>query len=284
MDGSLDEAGFVEQMSWLAGRGLTGVVVLGSTGEAPFMEPPERRRIIATAAANREPGTFVIAGIGVESTRLTIRLADDAAAAGADAVLVVNPGYYRSAMTPRALFDHYTAVAGASPLPVILYSIPQNTGLALEPDLVAELSAHPGIIGLKDSGGDLRDLQLHLQRTPPEFSIITGAATIAGPAAMAGASAAILAMANVVPELCVDVFAAGLEGEMEVMRDLQAQLGFLTRSIQGRYGIAGMKAAVDLLGGTGGEPRAPLTPVGDEDRAAILASLREGGIEIPSRE
>ncbi len=282
MDGSLDEAGLVEQLTWLTGRGLTGVVALGSTGEAPFLEPPERRQVIATAAANREPETVLRAGVGAESTRLTIRLAEEAATAGADAVLVVNPSFYRSAMTPRTLFDHYSAVAGASPLPVILYSIPQNTGLALGPDLVEELAAHPGIIGLKESGGDLRDLQIHMHRTPPEFSIITGAATIAGPAAMSGACAAILAMANVVPALCVDVFTAGREGEVAEMRDLQARLSFLTRSIQGGYGIAGIKAAVELLGGTGGEPRAPLASVDDEGRNAILAALREAGIELPT--
>ncbi|MFC1530329.1 dihydrodipicolinate synthase family protein [Gemmatimonadota bacterium] len=281
MDGSLDEAGLIDQLTWLSGRGLTGVVALGSTGEAPLLEPPERRRVIATAAANREPDTMLIAGAGVESTRLTIRLAEEAAEAGADAVLVVNPSFYRSAMSPGTLYDHYCAVAGASPLPVILYSIPQNTGLALGPDLVEELSAHPGIIGLKESGGDLRDLQLHLQRTPPGFSIITGAATIAGPAAASGASAAILAMANVVPELCVEVFAAGREGEVEEMRDLQARLSFLTRSIQGGYGISGVKAAVELLGGTGGELRAPLKPVDDDGRTAILAALREAGLELP---
>jgi len=282
MGGSLDEAGLVEQLTWLSGRGLAGVVALGSTGEAPLLEPAERRRVIATAAANREPDTVLIAGIGVESTLLTIRLAEEAAEAGADSVLVVNPGFYRSAMTSPVLLEHYRAIAGASPLPVILYSIPQNTGLALGHDLVEELAEHPNIIGLKESGGDLRDLQLHLQRTPPEFSIITGAATIAGPAAISGASAAILAMANVVPELCVDVFTAGREGAVVEMRDLQARLSFLTGSIQGRYGIAGMKAAAELLGGTGGALRAPLTAIDDDGRTAILAALEEAGIELPA--
>ena len=162
------------------------------------------------------------------------------------------------------------------------FGVHLDTYQSLGPDLVEELAVHPGIIGLKESGGDLRDLQIHLQRTPPEFSIITGAATIAGSAAMSGACAAILAMANVVPELCVDVFTAGREGEVAEMRDLQARLSFLTRSIQGGYGIAGIKAAVELLGGTGGEPRAPLVPVDDEGRNTILAALREAGIELPA--
>lgn len=284
MDGSLDTGGLTRQLTWLAGKGLTGVVALGSTGEAPFLERGERREVIAAVAGHREKGSLLLAGIGVESTRLTIGLASDAAEAGADAVLVVNPSFYRSAMTHRVLFDHYTAVADSSPLPVVLYTIPQNTGLALNHDLVEELSSHPNIIGLKESGGDLRDLQLHLQRTPPEFSIITGAATIAGHAAAAGASAAILAMANVVPELCVEVFAAGRNGALEEMKDLQARLSFLTRSIQGRFGIAGIKAAAELLGGTGGLPRAPLKPVSDEERAAISAALRPSpGLPAPHR-
>ncbi len=282
LDGSLDTDGFTDQLTWLAGRGLTGVVALGSTGEAPYLERGERREIIAAAADNREEGILLLAGIGVESTHLTIGLASEAAEAGADALLVVNPSFYRSAMTPRVLLDHYTAVADSSPLPVVLYTIPQNTGLALSHDLVEELSLHPNIIGLKESGGDLRDLQLHLQRTPPEFSIITGAATIAGHAAAAGASGAILAMANVVPELCVELFNAGRDGALEEMKEMQARLSFLTRSIQGRFGIAGMKAAAELLGGKGGLPRAPLKPVTDEERSAIRVALIEGGVEIPA--
>ena len=282
MDGNLDVDGFVDQLTWLSGRGLTGVVALGSTGEAPFLERGERREIITAAADNREEGTLLLAGTGVESTRHTIGLASDAAEAGADALLVVNPSFYRSAMTPGVLLDHYTAVADSSPLPVVLYTIPQNTGLALSHDLVEELSRHPNIVGLKESGGDLRDLLLHLERTPPGFSVITGAATIAGHAAAAGASAAILAMANVVPELCVELFGAGRDGALDEMNDLQARLSFLTRSVQGRFGIAGMKVAVELLGGMGGLPRAPLKPVTDEERSTIHAALVEGGVEIPA--
>ncbi|MFC1628272.1 dihydrodipicolinate synthase family protein [Gemmatimonadota bacterium] len=282
MNGNLDADGLIDQLTWLTGRGLTAVVALGSTGEAPFLDRGERREVINAAAENREEGTLLLAGIGVESTRLTIGLALDAAEAGADAVLVVNPSFYRSAMTPRVLLDHYTAVADASPLPVVLYTIPQNTGLALSHDLVEELSLHPDIIGLKESGGDLRDLQLHLQRTPPEFSIITGASAIVGYAAAAGADAAILAMANVVPELCVELFRAGREGALEEMKDMQARLSYLTRSIQGRFGIAGLKAAAELLGGTGGLTRAPLKPVTDEERSMIRAALVEGGVDIPA--
>jgi 4-hydroxy-2-oxoglutarate aldolase len=184
-------------------------------------------------------------------------------------------------MTPSALRDHYLAVADASPLPVILYSIPQNTGVVLDHDLVEELAAHPGIIGLKDSAGDIRDLQFHLQRTPPGFHVITGAAVIAGFAAAAGADGAILAMANLVPELCVAVFEAGAAGRLEEMRDLQARLSHLTRAIQGRSGIAGLKAAADLLGGVGGPVRPPLQPVTEEERAAIAAALSEAGLDLP---
>ncbi|MFC1500767.1 dihydrodipicolinate synthase family protein, partial [Candidatus Zixiibacteriota bacterium] len=115
---------------------------------------------------------------------------------------------------------------------------------------------------------------------PPEFSIITGAATIAGHAAAAGASAAILAMANVVPDLCVELFAAGRDGALEEMKDAQARLSFLTRSIQGRFGIPGMKAAAELLGGRGGFPRAPLKPVTADEKSLIRAALVEGGVDI----
>lgn len=278
LEGGLDLEGLEVQMEWLSGRGLTGVVALGSTGEAPLVSREERRSIVARVASLREEGVLLVAGVGAESSALTIDLALEAAEAGAEALLVINPSYYRSQMTHRVLFDHYSDLADKSPLPVILYSIPQNTGLPLSHTLVEELAAHPNIAGLKDSGGDMRDLHLFLERTPPDFNVITGSALLTGPAAAAGASAAILAMANVVPDLCVELFDAGCTGEIDTVRRLQSELNFLTRAIQGRFGIPGMKAAADLLGGHGGFPRKPMQPLNDEDRTSVAAALEEAGM------
>lgn len=278
LDGSLDVEGLRQQLGWLSGRGMSGFVALGSTGEAPLLSREERRRVIESVVSSREEGGVVIAGVGVESTGHTIELARDAAEAGADAALVVNPSYYRSSMTEGVLRRHYLAVADSSPIPLVLYSIPQNTGISLSHSLVEDLSAHANIIGLKESGGDMRDLQALLGRTPPEFSVITGAAALTGYAAAAGAAAAILAMANVVPALCVELFEAGADGDMESVRGLQPELNFLTRAIQGRFGIPGLKAAAEMAGGHGGAPRAPLLPLTEDERSAVAAAMEEAGL------
>ncbi len=277
-DDTVDLKGLEAQLRWLSGRGLAGIVALGSTGEAVLMSREERRTVIELAASLKEEAAVLLAGTGAESTAETIALAHDAARLGAETLLVVPPSYYKAQMTSRALRDHYLTVAQQAPVPILLYNIPACTGLELPPDAVEELAAHPNIVGLKDSSGDLRTLQVFLERTPPGFKVITGSALILGAAAASGATGAILAMANVVPEVCIELFEAGRSGDMNTVRDLQPELSFLTRAIQGAYGIPGLKAAADLLGGCGGAPRSPLQPLGEEDRAAVAAALEEVGL------
>lgn len=278
LEGALDPEGLEAQLGWLSGKGLAGIVALGSTGEAVLVSREERRLVIEICASLKEEGTVLVAGTGAESTADSIALARDAAELGADALLVVTPSYYRAQMTSRALCDHYVAVADDSPVPLLLYNMPESTGIHLPSEAAEELSAHPNIAGLKDSSGDLRSLHLFLGCTPPDFRVLTGSTLILGASAGAGAVGAILAMGNVAPELCVELFEAGRTGDMDRVLGLQPQLGFLTRAIQGAYGIPGIKAAVDLLGGRGGAVRSPLQPLTDEDRAAVAAALEEGGL------
>ena len=278
LDGAIDEEGLVAQLGWLSGRNLAGIVALGSTGEAVLLSREERRKVIELCASHREEGAVLLAGTGAESTAGSIELALDAARIGADALLVITPFYYKAQMTARALCDHFRAVADNSPVPVFLYNMPPNTGLDLPPEAVEELSAHTNIIGLKDSSGDLRNLFLYLERTPPGFNVLTGSSMILGVSVQAGAAGAILAMGNVAPDLCVELFEAAGEGDLEGVLRLQPQLGYLTRAIQGAFGIPGIKAAADELGGRGGAPRPPLQPLSDEERAAVAAALREGGL------
>ena len=278
LEGELDLEGLEAQLRWLSGRGLAGILVCGSTGEAPHLTREERRRLIERAAAAREEGTILMAGTGAQSTRETLLLTGDAARAGADAVLVVTPFYYKSLMTAETLVAHYEAVADASPVPVLLYSVPSFTGLAVPPDAVERLARHENILGMKDSSGDLCSLQVFLERTPPDFQVLNGSAFITGAAGTAGATGAIVAMGNVAPELCVALFEAGCADDGERVRELQTVFNALTRAIQGMYGIPGIKAAVDLLGGCGGAPRLPLREVTPQAREEIAAALREAGL------
>jgi len=277
----VDPAALRAQLDWLGGRSLAGVVALGSTGEAPFVTDDERRLVYDTVAEARAAGQTFIAGTGAESTARTIANARLAAAAGADAQLVINPCYYAAQMDTAALVAHYTALADAVELPVILYNIPQNTGVPIPPEAVETLAGHENIVGIKDSSGDLRTIQLYLERTPPGFGVITGSALLAVPAAEAGVCGAILAMANVVPELCGAAFEAGQEGRVEQGRALQVELNYLTRAVQGRFGIPGIKAAATLLGGSGGLPRPPLRALSEGDEEEVRAALAEGGLLEP---
>ena len=235
--------------------------------------------MIERAVAIKEKGTIVMAGSGAQRTRDAVAFTEDAGRAGADAVLVVNPFYYKGLMTADALVAHFEAVADASTVPVLLYSVAMFTGMAIPTDVVERLAAHENIVGMKDSSGDLRSVQTFLERTPPEFQVLNGSAAITGMSATAGAVGAILAMGNVVPDLCVELFETGAADEMEKVRELQTTLNFLTREIQGAYGIPGIKAAAELLGGFGGSSRAPIQPLTDEARKKIGAALEQVGIE-----
>jgi 4-hydroxy-tetrahydrodipicolinate synthase len=274
----IDLDGLEAQIRWLSGRGLAGLLVAGSTGEAPLLDRDERRRLTERAAAVREEGTVLLVGTGAQSTRQTLEYTADAAEAGADAVLVVNPSYFAGAMNAEALAAHFETVADGSPVPVLLYSVPKFTHLAIPPDVVERLARHENIIGMKDSSGDLRSLHTFLERTPPDFQVLTGSPLITAAAAAAGAAGAILAMANIAPEMCIETFAAGLEGDLDGMRAFQTELNALTRATQNTWGIPGLKAAADLLGGFGGFPRPPLQPLDEPGREQVGAVLAGAGL------
>ncbi|MFO7767818.1 MAG: dihydrodipicolinate synthase family protein, partial [bacterium] len=257
LEGDLDLEGLERQLDWLSGRGLAGVLVLGSTGEAPLMDREERKAVVERAAALKEGGGVLLAGTGSENTRQAIVLSRDASRAGADAVLVVNPSYYTGAMDAEAMTGHFQAVADASPVPILLYSVPKFTGLPIPPKVVEGMARHENCIGIKDSSGDLRSLHAFLERTPPGFQVLTGSPLILGAAGAAGAAGAILAVANLFPELCIRLFEAGRAGELDEMRALQTEVNVLTRRIQAAHGIPGLKSAAELLGGFGGFPRPP---------------------------
>ncbi len=282
LDGGLDLEGLEAQIGWLAGRGLSGILVAGSTGEAPLLSPEERRLAVERAAALKEDGALLMAGTGAQTTDETIRLTEDAAGAGADAVLVLNPFYYRGLMTVDTLEAHYRAVADHSPVPVLLYNVPMFTGLPLSPDLVERLAEHENIVGMKDSSGDLRHLQIFLERTPPDFKVLNGNAFITGAAALSGVSGVILAVGNLFPEICVALFEAGRSGDVDTVRELQTSLNALTRATQVAHGIPGLKAAADLLGGFGGLPRRPIQPVSEDARNELAAALSQAGFDLAS--
>jgi 4-hydroxy-2-oxoglutarate aldolase len=243
---------------------LSGYVVLGSTGEFPLLTEGEKERVVATAREHTPRGRLLIAGTGGESTEACVRLTRRAAHHGADAAIVITPSYYKGMMKPPALVRHYRAVADASPIPVLLYNFPANTGVNLEPDTVARLAEHPNIRGLKDSSGNVPQAAEVIRLTPKTFQVFVGSPLAFLPALVVGAAGGILAVANLAPAECCAVWQLAQAGQWAEARAVAARLAPLASGISARYGIGGLKAALELLGGYGGPTRPPL-PIPDGD-------------------
>lgn len=265
---------------WLE-AGVRGVVALGSNGEAPLLDEAESDAVIAAAREAVPADRLVLAGTGRESTRGTIAASRRAAALGADAVLVRTPSYFKPRMTPSAFVAHYTAVADAVPVPVLLYNYPAVTGVNLSPDTVGRLASHPNIIGIKETSTDAAQIAAYVDATRGErFAVLAGSAPGFYAAMCLGARGAILAAACVVPRACVELLAAFLRGDHERARDLQRRMIPIAAAVTSGYGVPGLKLAMDLAGYQGGLPRPPLEPAppaaADAIRAAFspLADLR----------
>ena len=254
--------------------GISGYVVLGSTGERVNLDEREFLQVIETArAAVPEDMTFIV-GAGQHSTRGTIAEIERAAKAGAQAVLVITPHYYRPAITQETLIEHYMAVGDAVSIPVILYSMPDLTGIKIEPDTAARLSEHENIIGLKDSSNDVAKMRDTVENVRQGFAVTVGNGTVFSEALQAGAVGGILAVGCVVPGLCLEIYRAFKAGENDRATSLQEKLTPLARAVTRTYGIGGLKAAMEMAGYVGGGVRAPLRPANKEACKEIEELLR----------
>lgn len=255
-----------------------GYVALGSTGERVHLEERECLEVVEAAREAVPEGMHFIVGAGQQSTRATVNEVRRFASAGADGVLVITPHFYRGAMTQDALVEHYQRVADASRVPLILYSMPDLTGVALAPETVARLSEHENIIGIKDSSGDLISLTETLRLVPDDFAVLTGSGPLLHAALCAGARGAILAVGCVAPRLCVSIYRAVEAGDHVRALEMQRRLTPVARAVTVRYGIGGLKAALEILGFAGGAVRAPLQGATDEARSEIARLLEEAGL------
>jgi len=270
---SLDEDALSSNVERWATSGIGGMVVLGSTGERVHLDESEYLRVVDLARA-RVPGDLAfIVGAGQQSTVGTIREIKNAARAGADAVLVITPYFYRPAITQETLISFYTAVADEAPVPVLLYSMPPLTGIRIDPETVAQLSEHTNIIGVKDSSNDIAGFTKTVSLCPADFAVMTGNGTVLLHALRAGATGGILAVGCVVPEVCVEILQAFRAGEERRAANLQSKLTPLAAAVTTRFGIGGLKAALDLAGYRGGSVRAPLRPPDEAARAEIASLL-----------
>jgi len=272
-DGELALDALRFNLSKWTSSGVTGYVLLGSTGERVHLDDREYLQTIESARASVSGELAFIAGAGQQSMVGTIREIKNAARAGAEAVLVITPYFYRTAITQETLISYYTAVADEAPAPVLLYSMPPLTGIKIEPETVARLSEHPNIIGVKDSSNDVGGFRRTVELCPRDFAVMTGNGTVLLDALRAGATGAILAVGCVVPEVCVEIFRLFGAGEVERAETLQQQLTPLAAAVTTKYGIGGLKAALDLAGYRGGAVRAPLRAPDEGARAEIKGLL-----------
>jgi len=259
---------------WLASK-LTGIVVMGSNGEFVVLSQEEKKELISKACKMIQGRKPVLAGIGCESTKETIELAKHAADAGADAALALSPNYYKRAMSDELNKAFFQEVADACPIPLVMYNMPANTGINLSSKLIADMAKHPNIIGVKDSGGNIVQIAEIINNTPPDFSVFAGSASFLYPSLVLGATGGTLALANVLPDECAEIQELTEAGRHAEARALQLKLLDINNAVTARWGVSGLKAALEMQGLFGGEPRKPLLPLGEQERKTLAAILEK---------
>jgi 4-hydroxy-2-oxoglutarate aldolase len=237
---------------------LSGFLVLGSNGEAVFLDEKEKMKMMEVSRQAIPRSKIMMVGTGMEATHETIRFTNQAAKMGADCALVVTPCYFKGSMKPQILYEHFVAVAESSRIGILLYSVPAFTGINMEPELVARLSEHPNIIGIKDSSGNIGQLSEIVHLSQKGFAVFVGAAPVFFPALCVGAVGGILAVAQVAPQACVNILNLFKKNKMDEARDLQNRLTPLAKAVTTKHGIGGLKMAMGLAGYFGGNPRPPL--------------------------
>ncbi len=272
-DGSISIADLKHNIQQYNSTGLAGYVVIGSTGESVLLSKPEIEDVLAAVKETASRDKKLVAGTGAESTVETIERTKRAAQLGYDVALVKTPYYYKPAYKPEVYIAHYRRVADESPIPVMLYSVPQFTGVALEPPEVAALSEHPNIIGIKESSGNVQRVAEIIANVRPDFQVLVGSAATMYPSLAIGARGAILALGSALPEKCVTLYELFRQGQHAKARELQEVILRASKLIVSEGGIAGVKYAMDQRGYRGGLPRLPLLPLKDEQKKRVNALL-----------
>jgi 4-hydroxy-2-oxoglutarate aldolase len=259
----------------LNGSGLKGYVVLGSNGEFASLAPDERKKVVpAVKEASRNKVLAV--GSGCESTKETVEFTDWVCRQGVDFVFVITPHYFGKRMTDEALINHYRVVADNSKVPVLLYNAPEFTGVTISAEAVRSLSAHPNIAGMKDSSP--ANLISYIEAANPDFNILAGSVNFFFTGLLMGAVGGVLSLANVLPDVCCELYDQAIKGRLEEGRALQLKLLALNRAVSGKFGVAGVKAAMDIAGYYGGEPRLPLLPLSAEEKKALRQKFLDSGL------
>ncbi len=258
--------------------GLRGYVVMGSNGEAVFLTHNEKLKLTEAVKKHASPGKLLIAGTGSESIKETISLTNEVAGLGADYALVVTPSYYKSEMNHESFVTYFTMVADAVKIPVILYNVPKFTGVDMQAETVAQLADHPNIAGVKNSTENIRQLFEFATSTPDDFAVLAGTASVLYNGLTSGAAGGIVALANIAPDECVQILRLVESGKLPEALTLQQRMISVNNAVTSQYGVAGLKAAMDMLGYFGGDPRAPLLPLGEREKEVLKLIITKAGL------
>jgi len=255
---------------------LSGFFVLGSNGENPALDDQERLKVFETVMESRSPEQTVIAGTSFESTQLAIRFAKILVEMGADYISVLTPSYYKKALTDEAQIGHFQKIADTLTVPIVIYNVPGHTGITLSHKVVETLSQHPNIAAMKDGAPGM--FPHYLQYASDNFSVISGTIDSLLPAMMIGAVGGVISLANPFPEACCELYRLFKNGDLSKAKELYRRLLKLNRSISGTYGVAGVKAAMELNGFFGGDPRLPLLPLDQMQKKNLVKTVEDSGV------
>jgi len=257
--------------------GVNGLLLFGSTGEGALLDFDEMERLTAYAREVVPAGVPLLVGSSMESTRATIRLTRALANQGAEAALVHPPAYFGAFLAPGALFDYYRALADASPIPILVYHMPKYTKVTIEPGLMGEITRHPNILGFKDSSGDIKRFADYTQACRDDCRMLVGNGSLLYTALELGAAGGIVAIADMVPERCLELVSEFRAGNARCAGEIQEGLAMVHKEIVATWGAVGVKAGMDLLGWAGGPARPPLRTLGEKGRKQVERVLREAG-------
>jgi 4-hydroxy-2-oxoglutarate aldolase len=279
-DDELALDGLRENLRKLAQSELTGYFALGSNGEFRSLTEREELRVLEIFLEEKSE-KVVMVGTGCESTRLTVEKTRRAAEMGFPFASIITPSYFARQTTDECLTDHYLRIAESSPIPILLYNAPGFAGgVTLSLQCVSRLATHENIVGIKDSssagpGNLLAQLDPSL-----DFCVLAGSADFFYPSLMLGAVGGILSSANYLPDLSSRLFGLFLQGSYGEALELHSRLVRINRAVSGTFGVSGVKAAMDLLGFHGLEPRHPLRRLSDTEREEIRKRLQNEGIAV----
>ena len=275
-NGDLYKAKILHNVGLWNRTGLAGYVVCGSTGESVYLTQEEKFTLWEWVAESAAPEKLLIAGTGVESVRETVALTNRAAEMGYKAAMVRTPHYYKNLVNrgdAQALY--FRSVADQVKIPIMIYNWPQATGVDIPAETVVALSEHPNIIAIKESSGNLEKVMQMIKDVKPGFQVLVGSAPTLYPSLLAGAVGAVLAFANAAPYATITIWEAFRTREHEAARDWQNRIMRAAQLVTTKYGIPGLKYAMELNGYFGGPVRLPLVAIGPEAKADIEAAFRE---------